>query len=175
MFTQIQLHFSLNHHTKPFLKIIFVSLLSIFFLSQCSNLRFPGVYKIDVRQGNIVTQDLLDTLKPGMSANQIKFILGAPLIEDTFNENRWDYYYSLKTGATGETKQSQVTIFFNPDESTYSHYQLIGEIQPDRVRKTPYTRKPEKKKFLGIFKGSTELNEVSEADRETLDDPESFE
>jgi outer membrane protein assembly factor BamE len=149
MLKQLQIHFCASHSIKAVSKILCVSLLSFFLLSQCSNLRFPGVYKIDVRQGNIVSQDLLDTLKPQMSANQVKYILGAPLITDTFNENRWDYYYSLKTGETGETQHSQVTIFFN--DAGYSHYQLLGEIEADRVRKIPRTAAPKRKKFLGIF------------------------
>ncbi len=149
MFTQLQTPCLKIPRLKSASKVVLFTLASFFLLSQCSNLRFPGIYKIDVPQGNIVTQDLLDTLKPQMTANQVQYILGAPLIEDTFNGRRWDYFYSLKSGNTGETKQSRVTVFFN--EAGYSHYQLVGEIEPDRVRKTPRTATPEQKKFLGIF------------------------
>ena len=75
---------------------------------------FPGVYKIDVEQGNIVTQEIADQLQPGMSKRQVRFIMGTPLVEDTFNQNRWDYPYSIRNG--GELlSSSHVTVFFDGD------------------------------------------------------------
>lgn len=112
-------------------------------------MRFPGVYKIDVAQGNIVTQDLLDKLKQGMNANQVKYILGSPLIEDTFNEDRWDYYYSMKTGRTNQTKSSRVTVFFEND--TYHRYELVGTIRESSIRREPLKTEPKRKKFLWLF------------------------
>ena len=50
--------------------------LALFSLGACGNLGFPGVYRIDVEQGNIVTQEMVDQLKPGMNRNQVRFILG---------------------------------------------------------------------------------------------------
>lgn len=127
--------------------LCFLCLLSL--LAGCSNLRFPGVYKIDVAQGNIVTQDLLDKLSPGMSPNQVKFILGAPLIQDTFNENRWDYYYSLKSGRTDETKTSHVAVFF--ENQAYQEYELRGKIRQSSLRREPIKEEQERKKFLWLF------------------------
>ncbi len=66
--------------------------------SACGFVGFPGVYKINVEQGNIVTQEMVDQLKPGMNRRQVRFILGTPLIEDTFNQNRWDYLYVKRNG-----------------------------------------------------------------------------
>ena len=66
---------------------------AIALLGACSFVGFPGVYKIDVEQGNIVDQEMADQLKPGMSRRQVRFILGTPLVEDTFNQDRWDYLY----------------------------------------------------------------------------------
>ncbi|MFK7974564.1 MAG: outer membrane protein assembly factor BamE [Halioglobus sp.] len=68
------------------------------FLTACGFVGFPGVYKIDVEQGNIITQEIVDQLKPGMSRRQVRFILGTPLVEDTFNEERWDYVYVKRNG-----------------------------------------------------------------------------
>ena len=133
---------------SPILKLLLISL-GAFLLLNCSNLRFPGVYKIDVAQGNIVTQDLLDKLKPGMSNNQVKFILGSPLIEDTFNENRWDYYYSMKTGRTNQTVSSHVSLYF--ENQTYNRYELVGKIRESSLRREPITPPPKRKKFLWIF------------------------
>jgi outer membrane protein assembly factor BamE len=136
------------NHTR-FLTKILLAVSLIVSAEACSNLRFPGVYKIDVAQGNIVTQDLLDKLESGMSQNQVKYLLGAPLIEDTFNENRWDYYYSLKRGKTDVTKTSQVSVFFEGEG--YSHYKLVGSIPQSSLRREIKKAEPKRKKFLGIF------------------------
>lgn len=80
-------------------------------LSACGNLEFPGVYKIPIEQGNIVTQDMVDQLKPGMSESQVEYILGSPIIKDSFNNQRWDYVYSIKPGK-GKRKQHRLTVFF---------------------------------------------------------------
>ena len=65
------------------MRILLISL-AITFLSACSFVGFPGVYRINIEQGNIVTQDMADQLKPGMNRRQVRFILGTPLAEDTF-------------------------------------------------------------------------------------------
>ena len=83
-------------------------------LSACGFLGFPGVYKIDVEQGNIVTQEQIDQLKPGMSRRQVRFILGTPLVEDTFNPDRWDYSYSKRNGLD-VLADSKLTVIFDGD------------------------------------------------------------
>ena len=87
-------------------------------LSACGNIGFPGVYRIDIEQGNIVTQEMVDQLKPGMNRNQVRFILGTPLVEDSFHQNRWDYIYTVRNGNT--TKESQrLSVFFEGDELSH--------------------------------------------------------
>ena len=83
-------------------------------LTGCGNFGFPGVYTIDVEQGNIVTPEMVEQLQPGMTRRQVRFVMGTPLIEDTFNENRWDYRYLNRNGAKilGE---SQLTVIFEGD------------------------------------------------------------
>ncbi len=83
-------------------------------LSACGFLGFPGVYKIDVEQGNIVTQEQIDQLKPGMSRRQVRFILGTPLVEDTFNPDRWDYSYSKRNGLK-LLAENKLTVYFDGD------------------------------------------------------------
>jgi len=83
-------------------------------LSACGFLGFPGVYKIDVEQGNIVTQEQIDQLKPGMSRRQVRFLLGTPLVEDTFNPDRWDYSYSKRNGLK-LLSESKLTVYFDGD------------------------------------------------------------
>lgn len=84
-------------------------------LSGCGNFTlFPGVHKIAVMQGNIVDQEMVDQLKPGMSKTQVRFVLGTPLIADTFDHQRWDYYYSIKY-ADGSIKTEKFSVFFEGD------------------------------------------------------------
>jgi outer membrane protein assembly factor BamE len=75
---------------------------------------FPGVYRIDIEQGNLVTQDMIEQLQPGMSKRQVRFIMGSPLIEDTFNAARWEYPYVIRNGQT-IIREAQVTILFEGD------------------------------------------------------------
>ncbi|MBB6521191.1 outer membrane protein assembly factor BamE [Pseudoteredinibacter isoporae] len=84
-------------------------------ISACSYLKFPGVYTLDIQQGNIITQDMVDQLKPGMTKRQVRFVLGTPLITDTFTPDRWDYYYSLKD-ANGKLTKERLTVFFDEED-----------------------------------------------------------
>jgi outer membrane protein assembly factor BamE len=95
------------------MRILLIAL-AITCLSACSFVGFPGVYKIDVEQGNIVTQEMADQLKPGMSRRQVRFIMGTPLIEDTFNQDRWDYPY-VKRNGLNVLSESLLTVVFEGD------------------------------------------------------------
>ncbi|MRR50548.1 MAG: outer membrane protein assembly factor BamE [Rhodocyclaceae bacterium] len=68
-------------------------------------------YKIDVRQGNFVSQEMVASLKPGMSRDQVRFILGTPMVADIFHADRWDYVYRLQPGK-GELQQRRLVVFF---------------------------------------------------------------
>ena len=83
-------------------------------LSSCAGIGavdFPGVYKIGIPQGNIITQDMVDQLRPGMTKRQVVFVMGTPLVRDPFHQDRWDYIYSYQPGG-GERGQERVTVFF---------------------------------------------------------------
>ncbi len=84
----------------------------------------PFVYRIDVQQGNVVDQEMINKLKPGMDKNQVKFILGTPLVTDPFHSNRWDYIYSFEPGG-GERQQRRITIYFS--DNKLSH--IDGDIE----------------------------------------------
>jgi outer membrane protein assembly factor BamE len=72
-------------------------------------------YKIDIQQGNLVTQDMVDKLQPGMSRTQVRFILGTPLVVDAFRNDRWDYVYLFRKGG-GETEQRRLVVYFKDDK-----------------------------------------------------------
>ena len=90
---------------------IVLALSIILTLSACTSFRFPGVHRINIQQGNIVTQKMIDQLKPGMTQGQVKFILGNPVVDDSFNRQRWDYIYTIKIGASPMLKKSLALYF----------------------------------------------------------------
>jgi outer membrane protein assembly factor BamE len=77
-------------------------------------LGFPGVYRIDIAQGNIVTQEMVDKLQPGMTRRQVRYVMGSPLILDTFEPDRWDYFRSLEKDGKPNTRE-RVSLFFEKD------------------------------------------------------------
>lgn len=72
-------------------------------------------YKIDIQQGNSIEQPIISRLEPGMSKNQVQFIMGTPMLIDVFHQNRWDYYYSIQRG-NGESEQKHIALFFEDDK-----------------------------------------------------------
>lgn len=72
-------------------------------------------YRIDVRQGNFVTQDMVAQLKPGLSKEQVRFILGTPLVSDPFHAERWDYVYRFQHGHE-KPQQRQLIVFFDDEK-----------------------------------------------------------
>lgn len=77
----------------------------------CGSLQFPGVFRIDVGQGNLITQDMVDKLRIGMTPRQVRYVMGSPMIADTFNPNRWDYLYNLETGK-GLLVENHLVLYF---------------------------------------------------------------
>lgn len=77
----------------------------------------PGItpHKIDIQQGNYVTQEMVSKLKPGMSRSQVRFALGTPLVVDPFHNDRWDYVYVLhKRGRLVEKRR--IVVLFAQDK-----------------------------------------------------------
>jgi len=95
-----------------------IGLIGIMFaLTACGglgSLEFPGVYKISIPQGNIITQEMIDQLRPGMTKRQVIFVMGTPLVRDPYHQDRWDYVYNFQPGG-GIRGQEKVTIFFVDD------------------------------------------------------------
>jgi len=74
-----------------------------------------GPHKIDIQQGNAVTQEMVAKLQPGMTRSQVRFALGTPLLVDPFRADRWDYFYSYTKG--GElVEQRRLIVFFKEDK-----------------------------------------------------------
>jgi len=97
-------------------------------LPACSTLAVdvPLVYKIDINQGNIIDQDMINQLRPNMSKRQVIYILGSPLLVDAFNKNRWDYIQSEQRGS-GDRAQQRIALFFENDHLVH----LEGDLAPE--------------------------------------------
>ena len=90
-------------------------LLTALFLAACTTTQLPiSPHKIDVQQGNVIDQEALEKLKPGLTRSQVRFLLGTPLLIDPFRDNRWDYVYNYRN-AGKLTAQKRLTIFFDHD------------------------------------------------------------
>ena len=94
-------------------------LLCVFLFAGCSWIQFPSIHKVTVQQGNIVSQDMVDKLKIGMTKIQVQYIMGTPLIVDTFDPSRWDYYYTRVDSNNNKTEQ-QVSLRFDSDNTLLS-------------------------------------------------------
>ena len=84
------------------MKYFYVAFLA-FTLGGCSlsqlklpELKIPRVYKLSVQQGNVITQEMVDRLKPGMTRNQVEFVMGKPVLADPFKQDQWVYVYTLE-------------------------------------------------------------------------------
>jgi outer membrane protein assembly factor BamE len=72
------------------------------------------VYKMDIQQGNYVTQDVVARVKTGMTRAEVRQVLGTPLISDVFHANRWDYYFSAEKGHRAQDR-TLFSVFFEND------------------------------------------------------------
>ena len=98
-------------------------------LAACSfslpSLKLPRVHKISVQQGNLVTQEMVDQLKPGMSREQVAYIMGEPIFRNTFNEQRWDYVYTISVPGYFESDM-KMSLFFEDGSLAY----FTGDLAP---------------------------------------------
>ena len=88
-------------------------------LNACSYVpRIPGItpYRMDIQQGNHVSQEMVSQLKPGMSKDQVRFILGTPLLTDIFHADRWDYVYWREEGQNGKREERKLVVLFKDDK-----------------------------------------------------------
>ena len=105
--------------------------LLVLLLAACSGNSFltylPEPYKLTVQQGNVITQEMVEKLKPGMTKAQVRFVLGTPPITDIFHADRWDYVYSVKHGHKVKDER-KLTLFFEKD--------LLARVSGDVVAAT---------------------------------------
>lgn len=81
-------------------------------LAACSPPKLINEYKIDVQQGNALTQDQVAQLRPGLTKDQVRYVLGTPLLSDAFHADRWDYVYRMQKGGAKEVDARRLTVYF---------------------------------------------------------------
>jgi len=113
-----------------------LTLVAVLALSGCTYLN-PlnwGAYHMDIQQGNLVTQDAVAKLKIGMTRSQVKFLLGTPMLTDSFHADRWDYKYQMFIGGK-KTDDKLFTVYFNGDTLV----KFEGEVMPPEIPVVPLT------------------------------------
>lgn len=119
---------------------IFMAALLAAALAGCS----VGPYRIDVQQGNMVTQEMVGKLKPGMTRSQVRFVMGSPLIADAFHGDRWDYVYRYQKAGT-LVEERRVALFF--DGETLK--EVKGDVASGEPAKPSGQVESEEKGFFG--------------------------
>ncbi len=106
---------------------------SAYLLSGCA------IHKIDIQQGNLVTQEMLEKLTLGMPAKKVRFIMGTPPLVDVFHQERWDYLYSFQEGGK-ERKQRLISLFFDKNQQLNK---ISGDIKIGKRRQQKQAPLPE--------------------------------
>jgi outer membrane protein assembly factor BamE len=110
------------------LLIVAVSLLAGCASSGFSLPKIPGIeaHRMEIQQGNYVTQEMIAKLQPGMTRDQVRFVLGTPLVADAFHADRWDYMFRRQRANSKEIEQRRIVIFF--DDGRLSR--IEGDVTP---------------------------------------------
>jgi outer membrane protein assembly factor BamE len=139
-----------------------LAVLAIAALGGCQTLDtyFPtmrsfGIYKLDVIQGNYLTQDMVDRLKVGLPKQQVRLILGTPLITSAFRDNRWDYVFEFKGQGKPEEHRA-LTVYFVDDKLARWEGDAMpaSQIEANRAaadKTLPHVSSAEDKGFMDWF------------------------
>ncbi|MFO8142943.1 MAG: outer membrane protein assembly factor BamE [Marinobacter sp.] len=104
-------------------KLTAIVLISILSLAGCA---FPGVYKINVQQGNIVTDEELKSLSEGMPRTQVRAVIGSPLVLNPVDPSREYYVYTFQRRG-GDIEKQRIIVYYDGDEFSHYEAQLLDE------------------------------------------------
>lgn len=111
----------LHRSRQPSLGLLAVALAALL-ATACT---LPRVYRLTVQQGNVITQEMVDSLKPGMTHEQVAYVMGEPVIKNPFDQSRWDYVYTLRVPRF-VNDQVRLSLFFV--DGALSHFS--GDFKP---------------------------------------------
>ncbi|MEM1230866.1 MAG: outer membrane protein assembly factor BamE [Pseudomonadota bacterium] len=103
-------------------------LIATLLIGGCS---LPRLYRATVQQGNVITQDMVNQLEPGMTRNQVAFIMGEPILRNSFSSDRWDYLYRVEVPGYYE-EEKRLTLFFDNDVLSF----FTGDYLPESAAPT---------------------------------------
>lgn len=106
-----------------------LALFSLLLVSACS------VHKIDVQQGNVITQEMFEKLTVGMEKKRVERLLGTPLIVDPFHRDRWDYVYIFNAGNTDDQQSAYLSLYF--DNNQLSKIDVHSDLPKEAEVKKP--------------------------------------
>ena len=161
--------------------------------------KLPGIYRIPIQQGNLITQEMVNELRPGMTKQQVRYLLGTPLLIDTFNEDRWEYMYTSKPEswrADTPTETQRFELIFDKGRlikitgDLYPQSEAMAKITKDKNRERTIVIPPDAPRnedFLGfiekivykatgkeddtkILKAPTTEEQVAEEEKQQEDD-----
>ena len=106
-------------------QVLIIIMIGASLLTGCTGNHIPFVYKIDISQGNIVTQDMVSQLEKGMDKQRVAFVLGTPMLVDVFHQDRWDYVWYEKPGR-GKLSERRLSLFFENEQLV----RVKGDVEP---------------------------------------------
>jgi outer membrane protein assembly factor BamE len=141
----------------PFFRAAALILATLFFVSGCA------VYKMDINQGNYLTQDMVARLKVGQTKQQVRAILGTPLISDSFHQDRWDYVYSLEERGWHQVTRSFVAFFDGDKLIRWEGDKMpVSEIEKNRIAQSQALAEKEAKEKAAQEKAEKTATETQE-------------
>lgn len=112
-----------------------------------------GFFRVEIQQGNFITQEQVEQLEPGMNKREVRYVMGTPLVVDPFHEKRrWDYVYSYSPDLGSEFERRRITLFFDGDTLTRIDGDLEGTELAEVHQETGGTRITEPTGDEGFFK-----------------------
>lgn len=106
-------------------------------LAGCTGKHIPFVYRIDIPQGNVITQEMVDQLQKGMDRQRVAYVMGTSLLVDVFHQDRWDYVYRLKPGR-GKPTERRISLYFENDQLV----RITGHVVPGAAEPPVESRQP---------------------------------
>jgi len=97
-----------------------------FSAAACSYIPNLSPHRIEIQQGNFISQEMVGQLKTGMTREQVRFAMGTPLVADLFHGDRWDYVFVRQRANSREVEHRRISVFFEQDRLA----RIEGDVVP---------------------------------------------
>lgn len=113
-----------TRNTSRHLCLLCLAFPAVGLLGACSSVKIPDIplpsfitpYRMEIQQGNFITQEMLSQLRPGMTRDQVRFVLGSPLVVDVFHADRWEYVFQRQLEFSKGIEQRRLSVFFENEK-----------------------------------------------------------